>query len=684
METIKFNGKLKLYLMLPIFMSIAFVAGVGLAFSYSVEIGLLMAGIFAVYLVVVLVFYNLCKNRFAAEIVDFATHYGTVQSEIIHKFNVPYAILDSSSKFMWMNDQFSSMVDKEIAYNKSVSTIFPEITKELIDRSKEDKFDVNVEYGDKRFRASLEKIGFPSFDEDAEITTLLEEQEAVVVMILFDETELIDARQRNFDEAVAMGMIYIDNFEENVESVENVKRSMLRALIDREISKYFAPFDAIVRRVEKDKYIFFLKHKHMDDLIKDNFSILESIRSVKMGNETDITLSIGIGVSEVDFNTLAEYSHTAIDVALARGGAQAVIKDAKEVAYFGSKGREVESTSRVKARVKAQAFRDIMASRDSVIIMGHKIADADCIGSATGVYCAAKRLGKKAHIVMNTVTSGMRPLIESFTESGEYPEDMFVDSTRALELINDRTLVVVVDTNRVSYVDCSDILSRTNQIVVIDHHRRSDDFIENPLLSYVEPYASSASEMITEMLQYFDEKMEINAIEADCIYAGILIDTNNFMTKTGVRTFEAAAYLRRNGADVSRVRKLLREDMSAYKARAEVVRHAEVYKGMFAVSICTPDENVESPTIVAAKAANELLNIVGIKASFVLTEWGDTIYVSSRSIDEINVQEIMERLGGGGHLNVAGAQIHGSTINEVKVHIKVILDDMIEKGEIKE
>ena len=343
----------------------------------------------------------------------------------------------------------------------------------------------------------------------------------------------------------------------------------------------------------------------------------------------------------------------------------------------------MESKTRVKARVKAQALQEIIETCENVLIMGHSITDVDSLGAGIGIYCAAKNLDKKAQIVINDPTSSVRPLMETFSEAKGYPADMFINSEEALEMVSRDTLVMVVDTNRPSYTECPELLRKTGKIVVFDHHRQSSEIIENPILSYIEPYASSACEMVAEVLQYFNDGVKINATEADCIYAGILIDTNNFMTKTGVRTFEAAAFLKRSGAEVTRVRKMLRNDMACYKARAEAVRHAEVYRGSFAISVC-PSENVESPTIVGAQAANELLNIIGIKASFVLTEYNDKIYISSRSIDEINVQIIMEKLGGGGHLNVAGAQLTGVTIVQAKRMIQDTLDEMLKEGDIEE
>jgi c-di-AMP phosphodiesterase-like protein len=402
-----------------------------------------------------------------------------------------------------------------------------------------------------------------------------------------------------------------------------------------------------------------------------------------VGNEMSVTLSIGVGVAGDSYTQSYEHARAAIDLALGRGGDQVVVKDGEEVTYFGGKAKQVERNTRVKARVKAHALHEILESRENVLIMGHALTDVDALGAGVGIYCAARKLGKKAQIVINNPTSSLRPLKDSFSADKGYPEDMFIDSEQALEMVGRNTAVVVVDTNRPSSTECPELLKKTDCIVVFDHHRQSSEVIENPMLSYIEPYASSACEMVAEVLQYFEEDFKLEACEADCIYAGILIDTNNFMTKTGVRTFEAAAYLKRSGAEVTRVRKMLRNDMDAFKARAEAVRNAEVYRGSFAISVC-PGGNVENPTIVGAQAANELLNITGIRASFVLTEYQGKIYVSSRSIDEINVQLIMERLGGGGHFNMAATQLKDCTIVQAKRMIQDTLDTMLEEGDIEQ
>ena len=340
-----------------------------------------------------------------------------------------------------------------------------------------------------------------------------------------------------------------------------------------------------------------------------------------------------------------------------------------------------EKTTRVKARVKAHALKEFISQKDNVVIMGHKITDVDTFGAAVGIYRAAKTLNKKAHIVINTPTSSIRPLMDEFLNNPDYDPHMFVNSHEARDLTGNNTVLVVVDTNRPSYTECEDLLNMTKTIVVLDHHRQGSEVIKTAVLSYIEPYASSACEMVAEILQYFADGIRIRNIEADSIYAGIMIDTNNFLTKTGVRTFEAAAFLRRCGADVTRVRKMFRENAQDYRARGEAIRNAELFKESYAISEC-PSEGLESPTVVGAQAANELLNIVGVKASFVMTDYNDTIYVSARAIDEVNVQIIMERMGGGGHLNIAGAQLKNYSVRQAIDYLKQTLQEMIDEGAI--
>lgn len=679
---IKLKGKLRRYLNWPLYLTIVLILMDVAMYAQDIQMGAEFSGFIVLYVIIVLISNRRNRPLLINELVNFATQYGTVQKQLLNDFEIPYALLDYNSRFLWMNEKFTEITGKDKNYHKSVTTVFPSLTKDILQKS-EAVGSINVMLDDRNYRISMKRIYFDSVTRDSAIVAINDTDEYLAAIYLFDETELNRYIRENEEQKLVAGLIYIDNYEEALDSIEDVKRSLLIALVDRKVNKYFTEIDALVRKIEKDKYFVVFKYKYLEQLSADKFKLIEDVKSIKVGNEMAITLSIGVGAGGVSYTQNYEYARMGIDLALGRGGDQVVVKEGEEVTYYGGKAKQVERNTRVKARVKAHALREIIESREHVVIMGHTISDVDSLGAAIGVYCAARVLGKKAQIVLNEVTTSLRPLVECFTEEKGYPADLFIKNEEALLITNKNTLVMVVDTNRPSYTECPELLNRTDTICVFDHHRQNSEVIENPVLSYIEPYASSACEMIAEVLQYFSENIKLEPSEADCIYAGILIDTNNFMTKTGVRTFEAAAYLRRAGAEVTRVRKMLRNDMAAYKARAEAVRHAEVYRGAFAISVC-PADNIESPTIVGAQAANELLNIVGIKASFVLTEYQGKIYISSRSIDEINVQLIMERVGGGGHLNVAGAQLTNCTIQEAKRMIQDTIDEMIKEGDIQE
>lgn len=679
---IKLKGKLRRYLNWPLYLTIVLILMDVAMYAQDIQMGAEFSGFIVLYVIIVLISNRRNRPLLINELVNFATQYGTVQKQLLNDFEIPYALLDYNSRFLWMNEKFTEITGKDKNYHKSVTTVFPSLTKDILQKS-EAVGSINVMLDDHNYRISMKRIYFDSVTKDSAIVAINDTDEYLTAIYLFDETELNRYIRENEEQKLVAGLIYIDNYEEALDSIEDVKRSLLIALVDRKVNKYFTEIDALVRKIEKDKYFVVFKYKYLEQLSADKFKLIEDVKSIKVGNEMAITLSIGVGAGGVSYTQNYEYARMGIDLALGRGGDQVVVKEGEEVTYYGGKAKQVERNTRVKARVKAHALREIIESREHVVIMGHTISDVDSLGAAIGVYCAARVLGKKAQIVLNEVTTSLRPLVECFTEEKGYPADLFIKNEEALLITNKNTLVMVVDTNRPSYTECPELLNRTDTICVFDHHRQNSEVIENPVLSYIEPYASSACEMIAEVLQYFSENIKLEPSEADCIYAGILIDTNNFMTKTGVRTFEAAAYLRRAGAEVTRVRKMLRNDMAAYKARAEAVRHAEVYRGAFAISVC-PADNIESPTIVGAQAANELLNIVGIKASFVLTEYQGKIYISSRSIDEINVQLIMERVGGGGHLNVAGAQLTNCTIQEAKRMIQDTIDEMIKEGDIQE
>ncbi|MBR2046860.1 MAG: DHH family phosphoesterase [Agathobacter sp.] len=680
-KKVKLKGRLGLFYNWPIILIIGlFCLNIGL-YVYDIKSGVFVTAFLVIGAIATAVVYTLNGNYIIQEIVGFATQYSTVQKKLLNEMELPYVLLDSAGKVMWANEKFLEATGVDKRYHKSITSLFPSITKEFLQKN-EGTAEIEVSIAERDYRVSIHRVCFEAMMEEKNNFEVAPENEYMIALYFFDETELNRHKIENIEQKQVAALVYIDNYDEALESIEDVKRSLLTALIDRKVNQYFSNVDGLVRKIEKDKYFVVFKYKYLHQLEDDKFSILEDVKTVKVGNEMAVTLSIGVGLKGESYNENYEYAKASIDLALGRGGDQAVVKVKGLVHYYGGKTEQVERNTRVKARVKALALREIMEGRDNVVIMGHSLSDVDSIGAGVGIFCAAKVLGKKAQIVVNDPTSSVRPLMELFSVDKGYPEDMFIDSETAIDMTGRNTLVMVVDTNKPSYTECPEILKKTDHICVFDHHRQGSEVITNPVLSYIEPYASSACEMVAEVLQYFQEDFKLEPREADCIYAGILIDTNNFMTKTGVRTFEAAAYLRRSGAEVTRVRKMIRNDMAAYKARAEAVRNAEVYRKSFAISVC-PAQDLESPTIVGAQAANELLNVIGIKASFVLTEYNGKIFVSARSIDEINVQIIMERLGGGGHLNVAGAQLVDCTIESAKRIIQDTLEEMLREGDIE-
>ncbi len=679
-KKIQYSGKLKSYMQWPVIMVLFFLIMNVAVYFLDVKAGLVVSVFFVLYAVMVLVMRFHYRPSIMNEMISFATQYGQIQKTLLNEFSIPYAILDIDGRVIWMNEAFCKVVGKDKQYRKSIGSLFPEIGAGTIARLGEEE-SIQVHFGDRDFSAELQRISIESLTKSVSLVEVPEDENFMIAMYLFDNTELVKYKRENDEQKMVAGLIYLDNYDEALDSIEEVRRSLLVALIDRKINKYISAYDGVVKKLEKDKYFVVLKNKYLEELKANRFSLLEEVKAVNIGNEMSVTLSIGIGVGGSGYVQNYEFSRIAIELALGRGGDQAVVKEREKISYYGGKSQQMEKSTRVKARVKAHALREFIGGADEVVVMGHKITDIDSFGAAVGVYRAAQMMNKKAHIVIGEINGSIRPWINMFLESREYDEDMFVKHERAMEIVDNHTVLVVVDTNRPSMCECEELLSQTKTIVVLDHHRQSNDVIKNAVLSYIEPYASSACEMVAEILQYFSDDVRLKSIEADSIYAGIIIDTNNFLTKTGVRTFEAAAFLRRCGADVTRVRKLFRDDMPSYKARAETVRHAEVFMGCYAISRC-PGENIDSPTVVGAQAANELLNIVGVKASFVLTEFHNRIYISARAIDEVNVQIIMERLGGGGHLNIAGAQLDGVTMEEAIQKVKDVLTKMTEEGAI--
>lgn len=678
---VKLKGVLRFYLNWPVFLTLLLVCMNISILTVDRTAAAVMFVFVVIYAVIALLLYFVKKPLIVNELVRFAAGYSQVQRRLLKELAIPYAVMDSEGMILWANDEFMDLAEM-LPKRKKIAEIIPEITAENMP-SVENDVSLHVQVKERNYEVCLRVVNTPNFDEDVLWQDSQKRSNELVALYLYDETEIVALQKENQDQRLITGLLYIDNYEEVFESIDEVRRSLLTALVDRKINKFMLSIDAIIKKLEKDKYMFVFQHKYLAQLEASKFSLLEEVRGSSIGNDAPIvTISMGLGVNADSYLGGYEMARGAIDLALGRGGDQAVVKDGSKISYYGGTSVQVEKTTRVKARVKAHALKEFVEGKEKVVIMGHSIGDIDSLGSAIGVYRIAKALNKRAHIVINEVTSSIRPMLLKFRDNPDYEEDMFVDSARAQEIVDNNTLLVVVDVNRPNYTECEALLSMTRTIVILDHHRQTGEAIPNAVLSYIEPYASSACEMVAEILQYIGDGLKLKSLEADAMYAGMMIDTNNFLTKTGVRTFEAAAYLRRNGADVTRIRKMFRTDLPEYHARAKAVAAAEIFEGKFAFSISDSD-GVDSPTVVAAQTANELLNISDIMASFVFTQFGGKVYISARSIDELNVQVVMEKLGGGGHMSVAGAQFDDCDIFTAVERVKEVLRQMITEGEIK-
>ena len=680
-KRIKLKGRIRTFIQFGIYLGVLLCVVDVAVCVIDLRAGAFLTGYILFYFAITLSLYFYNKPVIMNELISFATEYGQVQRRLLRELDLPYALLDDNGKLIWTNAAFENIIHQPKGYKKSITSLFPTITRDrLPDDSGVDEAQYEMEYEGNEYVVKLRKISLKDMMEDSDMIDGEGYQGYLTAMYLYDETALHIALREVDDQSLAVGMIYLDNYDEALDGVEEVRRSLLIALIDRKVNKYISAFDGICKKLDKDKYLVIMRKRVVAQLQESRFELLEDVKTVNIGNEMAVTISIGVGLDGLTYAQNYEFSRNAIDLALGRGGGQAVIKTPESITYYGGKSQQVEKNTRVKARVKAQALREIITSKDQVLVMGHRMPDADSFGAAVGIYRIALTLGRKAHIVLNEVIPAIQPTVELFGSSQEY-SDMIIGNQQAIETAGSNTVLVVVDVNKPSITECPSLLKFCKSVVVLDHHRQGSETIENATLSYVEPYASSTCEMVSEILQYIYDNIRIRPEEADCMYSGIMIDTNNFMIKTGVRTFEAAAFLRRSGADVTRVRKLFREDAQGYKAKADAVSQAEIYKQFFAISVCTADD-LPSPTIIGAQAANELLNIRGIKASFVLTDYQGQIYISARSIDEVNVQLIMERMGGGGHLNTAACQMEGVGIIEAIGALKRTVDSMLENGEI--
>lgn len=582
--------------------------------------------------------------------------------ETILDFPIPAIILTKTGEILWNNAELEQLF-KGINKQRYMENLIKDLEAEYDTKFK--AIDKELSIHDKHFRVlgnlvSLKKRG--------------NEKEQVLMLYFIDRTEYYRLFRMYDDSKDTVGIIMIDNYDELMQGTSDTDKPQLLAVIERKLREWFAFTGGILVKLDRNRFLILFEKKYIKVFSNAKFEILDTIKEISFSNKIPVTLSIAIVVEEGTKNEKFQSAISTIDVALGRGGDQAVIKKEGKYEFFGGKSKEIEKTTRVKSRVVAQALKELITDSKNVVIMGHKNGDADCLGAAMGIYSLAKHNGKEAFFVFNNYGIGLKDLYEKLSKYEEYQNALLPES-EIISKVTDETLVVVVDTHKMELIDSPNILEKASKIVVIDHHRRStDDVIQNPVLTFHEVYASSASELVTEIVEYSEDKVVLTKEEAECLYAGILTDTKNFTQKTGVRTFEAAAYLKKIGIDVARINKLFQTDVDTYVAIADVIRNCELVENKVAIAICP--RGLENQVQITAQAADELLNLNGIECSFVLCESENKIHVSGRSNGNINVQIILEKFGGGGHMMIAGAQIEEKSVEEVKTMLIEAINEL--------
>lgn len=583
----------------------------------------------------------------------------------LFNYPAPLVITDLNGQITWYNENFGKAV------NAAENELFGKILSDLIPEINAAKFAEN----DEQAKINLH-IGESFYEVWGNVARNHRSGKHgdLIVFYFIDKTKEVEAIGLREDERMIECIVIIDNYDEVLKETADSNHGALLGEIEQKINAWVALGNGILRKYERDKFIVFFSNKNFQHIMENKFSVLDEVRGINHENKIPVTLSIGVGKSGIDVAENDKYARLAIDMALGRGGDQTVIRDEANFTFFGAKTREVEKRTKVKARVVAHALRELVDHSEKVIIMGHTNSDMDCIGASIGLFKAVKSRDKEAYIITDNEKSNAKLLTEEFSALPEY-ENAFISAEQALNIFNMQSLVIVVDTHRPGMVECPELLKHAKDIVLIDHHRKSEDFIDNAVLVYHEPYASSTCEMITEILQYIQDGQRLTKLEAEALYAGIFMDTKGFTFKAGVRTFEAASYLRRMGVDPVNVRRLFKNDLRNSIAKADIIKSAEIYRDNIAFSYLY--EECPNMAVTIAQAADELLDVSGIEASFVLAKSANRVLISGRSLDSINVQVILEKLGGGGHITIAGAQLDDTTLEEADEQLKNAIDEIL-------
>ncbi|NLM03736.1 MAG: phosphoesterase [Clostridiales bacterium] len=610
---------------------------------------------------------NIIRAEWTRYIEGLSSEIDSATGQSILNMPIPLTMIEIDGTIKWYNKRFLEIVNNQRILDENIEKIVPGFK---LSHIRDEKLDtVHVKVDDKHFKLMYNIIK----------TNNKNKSNYIIMLYWIDETDYEELKKEHYEKELVVALVQADNLDEVMQDTEETKRPLLIAEIDHKIGLWVKKIQGFVKKYENDKFIIVFERKFLEELEDKKFDILDEIREIDMGNKIPITLSMGIGTGGMTPLENAEFANASKDLSLGRGGDQATVKKNEKISFYGGRTKAVEKRTKVKARVISHALRQLMEQSENVFVMGHVNADLDALGSALGIYRAARNRKKTAYIVLEGNNSGIDSLYKKIIGKEEY-KNILLNCEQAISKIERGSLLVVVDTHRPSFTACPELLKRTENIVVIDHHRKGTEFIDNTVLDYHETYVSSTSELVTEILFYMDDKISVEKIEAEALLAGIAIDTKNFTFRTGVRTFEAAALLRRAGADMTNVKQLFQNDMATILARAEVIQKAKRFKDNIVISVC--DENMKVSQLVVAQGADELLEIKDVEASFVLARKSDTmVIISGRSMGDINVQVILEKLGGGGHLTLAGAQLENINIEEARKQLEMAIEEYFQEEE---
>lgn len=638
---------------------------ISLVFFYNKMLGFIM-GILYLFLIK----HSLKTDKFKkdewSEIEKYSSKLDIASQNNLVKLPLPLVIISEKGSIFWYNEEFHNIVKDRNLLGEHIKDISKELDVKKILNGEKNKF-------------SLIAINHKFYDVSVNIVNINEESpenEKVILLYFVDVTEKQNILEEVKEVKNSIMLVEVDNLDEVIKTTEEDKKPLFAAEIERTIKNYAQNLEAMIEKLSANKYVLSVKDKYIFAEMDKKFDILDQIRDINIGNKLSATLSVGVGINGNSPLENHQYAVAAKELALGRGGDQVVVKNKDKLAFFGGKTKEIEKRTKVRARVIAHALLQLVEESSNVIIMGHINSDVDCLGSAIGINSVVSMLNIRCNIVLDEVNNGIKLIYNMFKNDKDY-ENTFINSESAKQIIEDNTILILVDVHGIDYVQNADIVKKCNRIVIIDHHRKGPNYINKNILSYMETYASSTSELVTEILQYMVENPKLKVHEAEALLAGICVDTKNFCFKTGVRTFEAAAFLRKLGADTIDVKKVFSNDLDKYLKRAEIIKSAKITNNI-ALAICPEDIN---DTVIVAQAADELLNITNIEASFVLIDISGDIIISGRSLGDINVQLILEKLGGGGHITMAGARVKNSDIDTVYKTLQNEIEEYLKESD---